>query len=627
MDARLSDAIVVISSRKPQETGFGTGFVIHCEGQTTYLLTCAHVVEDVGGVDAVKAGGMDASVVALGNSSDIDLAVLRVDGLPNPRSLKLGATGQEGSPFTTAGFRLLDSKQGSKQYRVLQGRLGKETGIAGKAANFAQTWDLEITEAGAPDKLEPGCSGSPVIDKNGYVLGVATHRLEAGKRGQAISIRELERIWTDMPTALRESLQGVPILPPEQPWLERMRRLLLGDRTLHSALRTSGIIAFLVIGVRFMGWLQPVELWAFDQLMRSRPDSPEADKRLLIIEVDQDPNTQNTGVSLSDKTLLELLTTLDAYQPKVIGLDIYRKSVVASTYQQTLGERLKTDKRLITVCKVPAPKDGDPGGMIAPPEIPKEQLNQRVGFSDFVSDPGKIVRRQLLEMSLDGRQPPCLTPYAFSFQLAASYLVAEPVISSTTYTLKGIAFPPIEATTGGYQGVDAFGHQILLNYRSVQGSPRNVAETVTLQNFLKRDVPFQTLKDRIVLIGVTAPDKGDDWLTPYQEEIPGVFIQAQMTSQLLSAVAGERPLLWVWIQPGEWLWMLGWSMIGGILVWRFRRVKSLSFAIAGALSILWLVCFGTLAIWGGWLPLVSPFLALGVSAIAVRIITYTGEES
>jgi len=586
------------------------------------------VVEDVGGVNAVKAGGMDASVVALGNSSDIDLAVLRVDGLPNPRSLKLGATGQEGSPFTTAGFRLLDTKQGSKQYRVLQGRLGKETGIAGKAANFAQTWDLEITEAGIPDKLEPGCSGSPVIDKNDYVLGVATHRLETGKRGQAISIRELERIWTEMPTDLRDMLRGVPAPSPKQSWLERKRLALLGDRNLHRALRLSSVIALLVLVIRFLGLLQPMELWAFDQLLRSRPDSPERDKRLLIIEVDQAAiDAQPPGVSLSDQTLLKLLETLDSYSPKIIGLDIYRRSSVASSYQP-LGQRLKTDKRLITVCKVPNPKnDLDPKGIIAPPEISKEELQQRVGFSDFVPDPDKIVRRHLLEMSLEGRQPSCLVPYAFSFRLAASYLGTEPVISSTAYTLKGVTLTPIEAITGGYQGIDAAGHQILLNYRSVQGSPRNIAETVSLQNFLNRDVPFRTLKDRIVLIGVTAPDKGDDWRTPYQEEIPGVIIQAQMTSQLLSAVAKERSLLWVFPQLIEALWVMGWSIVGGILVWRFRRVKSLSLAVLGAFILLILSCYFTLVVWAGWLPLIPPMLALGVSAIAVRVITYTGEKS
>jgi CHASE2 domain-containing sensor protein len=212
-------------------------------------------------------------------------------------------------------------------------------------------------------------------------------------------------------------------------------------------------------------------------------------------------------------------------------------------------------------------------------------------------------------------------------QLAAKFLDTEPQESGTAYSLKGVEFPPIAPYTGGYQGIDADGHQLLLNYRSVQGSPRNIAETVTLQNVLSGQVPFQTLKDRIVLIGVTAPDKGDDWPTPYQEEIPGVMIQAQMTSQLLSAVAQERPLLWVWPQAMEALWIVGWSMLGGLLVWRLTRLRWLALAVLGAGGMLFLVCWLSLSWAAGWLPLIPAGLALGTSAIASRIITYTGEKS
>jgi CHASE2 domain-containing sensor protein len=572
--------------------------------------------------------------VAFGNSSDIDLAVLRVEGLPHAQALKLCATGQAGIPFTTAGFRTFGTKQESKQYRVLQGRLGKATGIAGKAANFAQTWDLEITEAGAPDKLEPGCSGSPVMDQSGRVLGVATHRLDTtGKQGQAIAIRELERIWLEMPASLRDSLAGVVAVPPPppQPWLGRLPGRLLGDRTLHRSLSLSGGIALLILIVRFLGMMQSWELGAFDLLLRSRLENPERDKRLLIIEVDQAAidqfADQSTAISLSDPTLLNLLQVLDRYQPKVIGLDIYRKSPVAQAYQPTLGQRLQRDSRLIGVCKVPDPQDNrDPAGVTAPPEL-MQDIQQRVGFSDFLPDSGRVVRRHLIQMSLSDRKPPCLTPYAFSLQLAAKYLDTEPQVSGTAYSLKGVEFPPIAPYTGGYQGIDAAGHQLLLNYRSVQGSPRNIAETVTLQNFLSGQVPFQTLENRIVLIGVTAPDKGDDWPTPYQEEIPGVMIQAQMTSQLLSAVAQKRPLLWVWPQTMEALWIVGWSMVGGLLVWRFTRLRWLSFAVLSAWGMLVFSCWLTLSVAAGWLPLIPAALALGGSAIASRIITYTGEKS
>lgn len=56
-------SIILIESRQPDNTAIGTGFVIHHTANNTYILTCAHVVRDMGGPDQVKAATLPAKGV------------------------------------------------------------------------------------------------------------------------------------------------------------------------------------------------------------------------------------------------------------------------------------------------------------------------------------------------------------------------------------------------------------------------------------------------------------------------------------------------------------------------------------------------------------------------------------
>lgn len=49
MNTYLQDAIVLITSSDPEVGGFGTGFIVYQDQQTSYVVTCAHVVRDVDG--------------------------------------------------------------------------------------------------------------------------------------------------------------------------------------------------------------------------------------------------------------------------------------------------------------------------------------------------------------------------------------------------------------------------------------------------------------------------------------------------------------------------------------------------------------------------------------------------
>jgi CHASE2 domain-containing sensor protein len=378
------------------------------------------------------------------------------------------------------------------------------------------------------------------------------------------------------------------------------------------------------MGVRYWGMLQPWELQAYDHLMQLRPADESSDPRLLVVTVDEaDIHYQNqNGMigrgSLSDKALAQLLQKLDSYQPITIGIDIYRDYSVDPNYPDLITQ-LKQNDRIFAVCKVPADLDGAANGIHPPYEVPTE----RQTFSDFVADDDEVARRQLLSLTPPPKSP-CTAEYAFSLQLARHYLLSKGIkadITPSGYLQFGkVLFKKVEKHTSGYQQVDASGYQILLNYRSLHDQEK-IADTVSLEDVLKVDdqINPELLKNRIVLIGVTAPSdgEGDRWKTPsHKKKIPGVFVQAHMVSHILSTVENHRPLLWWWSCWEEALWVWGWSLVGGIIAWRYSKPVYLGLAIAGALLALFGICFGIFTL-AGWIPLVPPALTIVLTATIV----------
>jgi len=168
--------------------------------------------------------------------------------------------------------------------------------------------------------------------------------------------------------------------------------------------------------------------------------------------------------------------------------------------------------------------------------------------------------------------------------------------------------PRLDSHSGGYLGVDAGGYQILLNYRSL----RQMTKQVTL---MAVQIDPNWVRDRIVLIGAIAPSAKDSFYTPYsagrQENhtMPGVVVHAQIVSQILSAVVDGRPLFWVWPDWAEWLWIWVWSLVGGAIAWKIAHPLGQLLATVVAIGILLGVSW-LMFICGGWVPLVTPILAL-----------------
>ncbi|GET44333.1 CHASE2 domain-containing protein [Microseira wollei] len=445
------------------------------------------------------------------------------------------------------------------------------------------------------------------------------------------SVREarerLQRLETQYPCAtwLPVICQNPATEPISWQTLRGWENSLPISTQIKTVLLASILVTASVIGVRQLGVLQPLELSAFDRLMTWRPKE-EPEPRILIVTVtEKDVQNQNPqerrGASISDRSLAKLLEKLQQHQPQAIGLDIYRDFPVEPKYAK-LTNYMKQNRRFIAVCEVGGNKDHS--GTRPPPGMPKSRLS----FSDIPVDPDQTIRRQLLGMTVDPKSF-CATDTSFSLRVAEAYLAAKGIQSQRKpdedLQIGSVVFKKLETDAGGYQQIDGRGYQIMLNYRASQV----VAQQVTLSEILSDRISTQLpnlVKNRIILIGTTAPSFKDYFPTPYttiraSEEMPGVIIQAHMVSQILSAVLDRRPLLW-WLPAwGEIIWVWSWSLVG--ILTRYIR-SSLRLVLAGSATIIILggICF-VMLLNGGWMPLVPSVFVL---VIGLAVMAYMKAE-
>jgi CHASE2 domain-containing sensor protein len=397
-----------------------------------------------------------------------------------------------------------------------------------------------------------------------------------------------------------------------------------------SVILTSVVVAGVVVGLRQIGTLEGMELRSYDQLMRSRPDQGP-DERLLVVGVTEQ-DIQNRGeYPIKDETLAQLLAKLQEYQPRTIGVDILRDVPQGSPQGRIALEKiLKQDENIIAACKMSSvDQPGVPGALGV--------TEERVGFADLPIDAGGILRRSVL---LSTPTPPKVAPPvqhlcnipdpenqipSFGFQLALLYLEGQNIQPDLTpageLKIGSTVFHRLTDNAGSYHNAGASDYQIMLNYRS----PKNAVKQVSVSEVLDGKIDASLIKDRVVLIGYTSPEVKDDFYTPYSaglqdsQKMPGVVIHAQHVSQILSTVLNNRPLMWCWSEGPEILWILGWSVVGGLLAWRIRRLWLFGLGIVVGVGVLYGTAY-VLFLNSGWVPLVPPMIGLVATAITVVLI-------
>jgi CHASE2 domain-containing sensor protein/tRNA A-37 threonylcarbamoyl transferase component Bud32 len=367
------------------------------------------------------------------------------------------------------------------------------------------------------------------------------------------------------------------------------------------------LVSGLVIGVRQLGLLERWELNAYDQFVRWQP-AQAPDPRLLVVGITEE---EITNPGKSDRVISQLINKLTAYQPRLIGLDIYRDIPAEPGHIELLAD-LQVNDKVIAICQS---GKGSMTGVAPPKDFPEHRL----GFSDLVLDIDGIVRRNLLSLTPDPNSK-CPAPESFGLRLALSYLQQQNIKWQQTpqgqLQIGTTTFPALEVDSGNYHNLDARGYQIFLRYHST-----TVARQVTLRQILQGDVKPEWLKDKIILIGVTAESGNDLFYTPFSagqqgQRMPGVMVHAQMISQILGATLDRQPLPWFWPTIVEWSWIWLWGTAGVLLAWQVKRPLFLV-VLAGTGFVLLTGIAYALFTQAGWIPLIPAGLALGGGIVAV----------
>ncbi|MDY6901522.1 MAG: CHASE2 domain-containing protein [Cyanobacteriota bacterium] len=396
----------------------------------------------------------------------------------------------------------------------------------------------------------------------------------------------------------------------------------------HRELITASCVVICVLLLRYLGLFQPLEWAALDQFFQLRPveNSPE---RITIVAIDETSLDWLKSWPISDEKVAKLLKKIDFYQPRAIGLGIYRNLPV----EPGSKELQKVIKSIPSLTGIELLLDNRKNRIGI--QLLLSQKSQ-LGLNTIIVDADGKVRRGLLYANVNKDEKPL---ESFALKLAKTYLKSEKEkiepknAANSDYLQLGKAiFTRFGKYDGGYINTENGGYQFLSNFpkpicKKYCGKKSYGFRTVSLKEVLdgKDSKLYEDLfKDRIVLIGSTAPSLQDLKLTPYSskfmskgvEPIAGIELQAYFIHEIIAASLQGRQLLKVWSEPIECLWIAAWAYIGAITRWRIKSsIKNLLLILF--LSLILITSTYLLFLAGWWVPLIPTLITYVGSVIFI----------
>jgi len=403
-------------------------------------------------------------------------------------------------------------------------------------------------------------------------------------------------------------------------------RLSVVKRLLNFKLSPRGVSLLIVLfvfcctlGVQRSGWLQFLEFRAYDFFIRFQPKAASSDPIVIVEMTEADIHSPSLDYPIHDDKLAELLHALEADQPAVIGLDIWRDIPVpkSGVGLGKFNEVLQSHSNIVAIFTL-GDRESAP---IAPPAILKSN-SERIAFNDnFLVDEQvdrespKTRRSVLFVNSPNGESFDSLP-----FRLAVLYLQRmgiEPEpdpADPKSFRLGKVRLRPLEPNDGAYVGAATGEFQTLLDFKCPDHFTRYSFSAV-----LSNQIPAGSFRDKIILIGMNSPSVLDERVTPFRRNHLGVEVQALTVNQLLRhALEGERQLQY-WSDWLEDAWLLLWCLVGGAIgyhvrsPWRFGPESMACLLVLGGIA--WLAFT-----YGWWIPLAAP--ALGYAPAALLVTSY-----
>lgn len=363
----------------------------------------------------------------------------------------------------------------------------------------------------------------------------------------------------------------------------------------------------LVIIARLTGLLQSWEWSALDDFLRLRPSEP-VDERIVIVGINEADIRSIGAYPIPDREIAALIRTLQRYQPSVIGLDLMRDLPVEPGHAELVAA-FKENKNLIAIEKAL------PETIAPPPELPPEQI----GFSDVITDADGRLRRSLL-----GTQTQKGFKFSLALRLSQAYLSSKGIsLENGIRDREAMRFgttelPRFQPNFGGYVRTNAGGVQGLVNFRSSQ--PR--FRTLSLSDIKTGKFNPSWIRSHIIIIGITSPGVDIKNIAaiagnnPASGLVYGVEFQAHVVSQIVSAVLDGRPLLRVWSDGWEYLWIVGWGILG-LGFARLTQSPLKNLLAVGVASVSLVGCSFILLIGGWWIPVVPATVVLVLNGVGL----------
>ncbi|MGB5594521.1 MAG: CHASE2 domain-containing protein, partial [Crocosphaera sp.] len=377
----------------------------------------------------------------------------------------------------------------------------------------------------------------------------------------------------------------------------------------------------MTIGIRHLGGLQWLEWLAIDLLFKLQA-SDGIDQRIVLVgETEQDIQALQSA-QISDRTMAQLLTTIEEQKPIAIGVDFFRDQPVGEGRKQLL-ELFEKNTNFYGVGKQTGERENRLFAPVAPPPINQRQVTEVA----VQPDSDGVLRRMFL---FPQTKPPALPN--LGLVLAYEYLAKQGIYPEAGeqgwLKLNQATFWPFRNSSGPYTEIDDGSYQIFLNWRNVE------FEFVSISDVLSGNIKPSIFKDKLVIIGSYASSKKDYFLTPFSRSLSsspepmfGMEIQAQLASVIISNALGERALIKFLEEIKINIWLVVFGLITCFFLNKFRYQWKIFTIFLVTTSIMVALLSYSLFIFGIWIPIIPTLLLLWSLGIILAIFDYEWQQN